>query len=179
MIILALDYSMAKTGISVVSFTEKIDILYTELFVTDNKKENIERAVDTIKHIEDIRQKYNADLTIKESSIIGRASTATGVNKAHGALEYFFYTNVLPLEEVHNSTVKAWSREFLKRYMEKEDIKNLDKKEVVANMLEKFFTKEEVHDIIYTPRGKLLDDIADSVAIALVYYDKFIRSVTE
>ncbi|WWT40163.1 hypothetical protein [Staphylococcus phage PT1-1] len=178
MIILALDYSFSKTGIAIIRFkNNKPQILHTELFITDKNKDGIERISDTIDHIDKIRRKYKVDLTVKEGAIVGRASTSMPVHKAHGALEYFYFDNTLPLEEIHNATLKAWCRNYLidNNYYTKDSLKQLNKKEIVAQAMLKFFDSYNIEEMIYTPRGKLLDDVADAIAIALVYWDRNLK----
>ncbi|WWT40456.1 hypothetical protein [Staphylococcus phage PT94] len=168
----------AKTGIAIIKFkNNKPQILHTELFVTDKNKDGIERISDTIEHIDKIRRKYKVDLTVKEGAIVGRASTSMPVHKAHGALEYFYFDNTLPLEEIHNATLKAWCRNYLidNNYYTKDSLKQLNKKEIVAQAMLKFFDSYNIEEMIYTPRGKLLDDVADAIAIALVYWDKNLK----
>lgn len=173
MIIMCLDYSLAKTGIAILQTDKDIVIKHTELYVTNKDKPHIERTADTIDHVEKLRKKYKVDLIIKESAIVGRASTSMPIHKAHGALEYYCYDNLLPLDEIHNATIKSWCKNMLlqNNHYTKDSIKQLDKKSVVAKASENYFD-EDISTRIYTPRGKLIDDIADAIMIGVVYKHK-------
>lgn len=163
----------AKTGIAIIKFKDnKPQILHTELFITDKNKDGIERISDTIEHIDKIRRKYRVDLTVKEGAIVGRASTSMPVHKAHGALEYYYFDNTLPLEEIHNATLKAYCRKYLieKKFYTKDELKQFNKKEIVAEFLKAYFSSDMPE--IYTKRGKLLDDVADSIALGVFYHEK-------
>lgn len=167
MIIMGLDGSFAKSGITVSKCSEKgIKILYTELFKTNKDLEPIERITESINQIYNVYKKYKVDLIIKEAAIMGRSSTGLPVIKFHGALEYFCNDNTIPLEEIHNQTIKAFARKLV-------NDKTFDKKKVVAKGNEIYFNKEIEEQ--YTPRGRLLDDIADSIMITIIYFENNLK----
>lgn len=175
MIIIALDFSQAKTGICVMKCNKKKPkILHTELDVTNTKIEGIERTKQTIDKVRELYKDYDAKIVVKESAIIFRASTGLPVIKSHGALEYDMLLNAVPVDEVHNSTIKARAKRILEENKySKEDIKKLNKKEIVAKAIEMYYNKDSsVKERIYTERGKLIDDVADAIMLGIVYSEK-------
>lgn len=168
MIILTLDLSFAKTGFAITKVNKKsIRLIDCGLLESNKKLDPPDRIEQHLNDIDKIYQKYKPDLTIKESAIMGRSSTGLNVIKTHGAFEYVYNLNTRPLDELHNATIKAWCRKYV-------NDKTLDKKKIVAVAVEKYYNKD-MSDILYTPRGRLLDDIADAIAIGIVYYDKELK----
>lgn len=170
---MALDMSFSKSGVAIFDFSgSKIHILLAELFTSNKDLDDIERIYETVNYIETLRCVYKIDLTIKESAIVGKSSTALPVIKTHGALEYHYFHDTLPLSEVHNSTLKSYCRRYLieNNHYTKEDIKQFNKKEIVAEFLKKYFDSDM--KMIYTKRGRLIDDIADAIAIGVYTYEK-------
>lgn len=175
MIILSLDLSFAKTGwaISKVDLSNNnIELIDCGLLVSPTSLEAIERMDHTITDIISIKKKYKPDLIIKESAIMGRSSTGLNVIKMHGAFEYKCFVDLIPLDEIHNQTIKAWARRYLinKEIYTKETIKDVDKKLIVALAIQEYYNRDIKE--IYTARGRLLDDIADAIAITISYIEK-------
>lgn len=178
MIILGLDFSYSKSGYSVSKIdlsNGNIKLIDCGLLISPKDLEFIERIDSHINDIYKVIRKYKPDLVVKEAAIMGRSSTGLNVIKSHGVLEYECFNNLTPLEEVHNQTIKAWARKQLieNNLYTKETIKSIDKKLVVAEAIESYYdrTIEEIR----TPRGRLLDDVADGIAIPIVYYEKNLK----
>ena len=171
--VLAIDWSFAKTGVAVLDLsTDKVDIIYSGLIETNPKDEPMERVRHSLHEVIKLYNKHAVELIIKESSVVGRQATAMPVIKSHGALEYYCYVNTIPLEEMHNQTIKAFARRCLidDYGFTKEEVKKLNTKEIVAKFLELWYNRDMKE--IYTPRGRLLDDIADAILIGIVYKNK-------
>ena len=49
-------------------------------------------------------------------------------------------------------------------------IKHMTRKKVVAKAME-MYSNRDIEEF-YTPRGRLLDDLADSVALTVAWYEK-------
>lgn len=179
MIILSLDYSYSKTGWAVTNLNmqqSKIDLINCGLLVSPKDMEFINRVNSHIEDIEDIIHKYDPDIIVKESAIMGRASTGIPVIKAHGVLEQYNYEHFhLDMQEIHNQTIKAWARKFLldNDILSKEDIKQSDKKVVVANAVESYYS--QIIFEMYTRRGRLIDDVSDAIAIGIIYCEKYLE----
>lgn len=170
--ILSLDYSFAKTGWSITDIKEKPDLIACGLIKSNTNLDVIERIDYHIADIEKIYRKYNPDLVLKEGAIIGRSSTAMNVIKAHAVLEYIYYQRIRPLENIHNATVKAVCRKILSD--NEIDYKLLDKKLIVAKAVELYYGRKIPE--IWNKNGKPIDDISDSIAIAIAYYKKNIKN---
>lgn len=176
--IIGIDYSYSKSGVAVVDINEdtgECKLVFACLLISLKYLDFIERTSDHVSDIEKLIKEYKPDLVVKEGAIMGRSSTGIPVLKAHGVLEYKFFINDTPLEEVHNMSIKAWARKQLieSEGYTKESIKELNKKEIVALAIESYhgYTIEEIR----TPRGRLLDDVADAIAIPIVYYEKNLK----
>lgn len=131
------------------------------LVKSDKGLKEIERIIDMYKKIENIYVLYNPDLTIKETSIVGRASTATPVIKTHAIFEYNYFLGQRPLEDLHGATLKAWARKELN-----EDGKRKDKK-MIAEAVEMYYNRTIPE--IWGSKGGLIDDVADAIALSIAY----------
>lgn len=171
--ILSLDLSYAKTGWSIINIKDDKPVIIACGLIKSNKelepKDRIYKLVEKLNAIYDI---YEPDFIIKEGAIMGRSSTGLNVIKTHGAYEYNLTNNNVDFIDIHNATIKSWCRHYLINYhnFSKEDIKNMDKKLVVATAIEKYFNKK-INEM-WTPKGRLIDDIADSIAMVLTAYHK-------
>src|SRR5699024_2567365 len=108
--------------------------------------------------------KVVAGVLDKVTSIISQVTTATPVIKTHAVFEHEF-ADKYRIEDVSNSTVKAWAR-----VVTGSDGKRKDK-QMVADAVEKYYG-ESVRETIYTPRGRLLDDVADAIALTTLWLEK-------
>ena len=163
-IIMGGDISFAKSGFHIAEINNKgIKMIHSELYVTNKESEPIERINETIERLMYLHKKYKVDLIIKEGAIMGRSSTGLNVIKTHGAVEYFCFVNLIPIEDMHNATLKAFCRKIV-------NDKTYDKKKVVAKAMEMYYNRDI--EEFYTPRGRLLDDVADSVALTVAWYEK-------
>lgn len=160
-----LDLSYAKTGVAVISVKDRkpaIELAY--LITSDKDKESADRIDGTVVECRFLAMKYNAEAVVKESPIVGRSSTAVPVIKTHGAFE----ADVSPrhaIHDVHGSTIKAWAR-----VITGSDGKRNDKQMVAEAVLA--YYGNDLRETIYTPRGRLLDDVADAIALMTLWLEK-------
>ena len=174
-IIMSLDYSFANSGICISKIIDdKIVILYSDVYLSDKKLDTIPRISGLIDKILELYDKYKPDIIVRESPFIGRSSTAKNVLYAHALLESELYNRQLEIEEIHNATLKAYCRKYLtdKSFYTKEELKQFDKKQIVAEFLKAYFSSDMPE--IYTKRGKLLDDKADSICLSCYYKEKLL-----
>lgn len=146
------DLSFAKTGLAVLSVKDrKPSIKLAYLIVSDTKKSATERIDDTVTEIKYVASKVGAEVLAKEASIIRQVSTATPVIKTHAVFEHEL-ADRYRIEDVSNSTVKAWAR-----VVTGSDGKRKDK-QMVADAVEKYYG-EGVREVLETIRiltnGKL------------------------
>lgn len=159
-----LDLSFAKTGYAVVSVKDgKPSILVAGLIKSDTTKTSDRRIDDTVTEIKYIASKTNPKALIKEASIIRQVSSATPVIKTHAVYEHELAL-LYDLHDVSNSTVKAWSRTVTGSDGKRKD------KEMVAEAVEKYYGRRI--DEIWTPKGRLLDDVADAIALVTLWLEK-------
>lgn len=173
MIIMGGDISFAKSGFHIAEISDRgIKMIHSELYVTNKESEPIERINETIERLVYLHKKYKVDLIIKEGAIMGRSSTGLNVIKTHGAVEYFCFDNLIPIEDIHNATLKAFCRRFLidNSFYTKEELKQFDKKQIVAEFLKVYFDSDMPE--IYTARRKLIDDKSDAIALSIYYHEK-------
>ena len=173
MIIMGGDISFAKSGFHIAEINNKgIKMIHSELYVTNKESEPIERINETIERLMYLHKKYKVDLIIKEGAIMGRSSTGLNVIKTHGAVEYFCFDNLIPIEDIHNATLKAFCRRYLidNSFYTKEELKQFDKKQIVAEFLKTYFDSDMPE--IYTARRKLIDDKSDAIALSIYYHEK-------
>lgn len=170
--VLTVDYSFAKSGWAVMDLSSnKAKVIDQGMIETDKDSEPIERIDYTIRELDKLYKKHAVDLIIKEGAIVGSRATGTPVLKAHGALEFYCYNKLIPLEEMHNATMKAFARNYLKeKNYTKEEIKKLGNKLIVAEFLKLWYNRDMSE--LYTPRGRYLEDIGDAYLIGIVYKDK-------
>lgn len=185
MIIMSLDYSFANSGICIAkaelssppqshSETDKITILFSDVYLSDKDKEAIPRVSGLVKDIFDLYDKYSPDIVVKEAPFVGRTSTAKGVLYAHAILELETYQRDIEILDIHNATLKAYCKKYLteKAFYTKEELKQFDKKQVVAEFLKAYFSSDMPE--IYSKRGKLLDDKCDAIALACYWKEKLL-----
>lgn len=178
MIILSLDFSYSKTGYAITDVNLhqcKMELVDCGLLVSDKDLKFIHRASNHVFDIESLIYEYKPDIIIKESAIMGRSSTGLPVIKSHGILEYVINENhSIDMQEIHNQTIKAWARNYLlnNNILNKGEIKEMDKKKLVAVAVETYYgghIKE-----FYTARGRLIDDISDACAIGIIEGEKLL-----
>ena len=174
-IIMSLDYGFANSGVCISKIIDdKIVILYSDVYLSDKKLDTIPRISGLIDKILELYDEYNPDVIIRESPFIGRSATAKGVLYAHALLELELYNRQLEIEEIHNATLKAYCRKYLtdKAFYTKEELKQFDKKQIVAEFLKAYFSSDVPE--IYTKRGKLLDDKCDAICLSVYYKEKML-----
>ena len=175
-IIMSLDYSFANSGVCISKIIDdKIVILYSDVYLSDKDKEAIPRVTGLVEDIFDLYDKYSPDIIVKEAGFIGRSSTAKNVMYAHAILELVAYNKGIEIEEIHNATLKAYCKKYLidKAFYTKEELKQFDKKQIVAEFLKAYFSSDMSE--IYTKRGKLLDDKADAICLSVFYFEKNLK----
>lgn len=161
---LAIDASFAKSGVAVIEVKDgKPSIKLALLIKTDTTRTPAERIDDTVTEIKYIASKVSAEVVVKEAAIVARPSTAMNVIKTHGVFEHEL-ADKYRLDDVSNSTVKAWARTVTGSDGKRKD------KEMVAEAVEKYYGGKI--DAIWTPRGKLLDDVADAIALMTLWLER-------
>lgn len=189
-IIMSLDYSFANSGICVAevdlsspsqshSETDKITVLYSNVFLSDKKLDTIPRILGLIDKILELYDEYNPDVIVRESPFIGKSSTAKGVLYAHALLEMEVYNRNIEIIDIHNATLKAYCRKYLteKAFYTKEELKQFDKKQIVAEFLKAYFSSDMPE--IYTKRGKLQSDISDAICLSVFHFEKAVLKNNE
>ena len=174
-VIMSLDYSFANSGVCISKIIDdKIVILYSDVYLSDKHLEAISRSSGLVSKLIDLYDEYEPDVVVKEAPFVGRASTAKGVLYAHAILELELHKRDIEIEDVHNATLKAYCRKYLtdKAFYTKEEIKQFDKKQIVAEFLKAYFSSDMPE--IYTKRGRLEDDKADSIALGVYYKEKML-----
>lgn len=174
--IMSLDYGMANSGVCISEISDgKLTVLYSDVLLSDKTQDLIPRIVSLIVPIFEIYNKYKPDILIKEECFIGRASSAKGVLFAHAILELELYKKDIEIIDIHNATLKAFCKKYLidNSFYTKEELKQFDKKQVIAEFLKCYFGDDVPN--IYTKRGRLEDDKADSIALAVYYYEKNLK----
>lgn len=172
MIIISLDGSFAKSGVCISKVVQnRLEIIHTELIVSNKDLDMIPRILDSLQKIDKVVVKYNPSVYIKEEPFIGRASTAKPVLYYHALLELDYYNKNIELIDIHNATLKAFCKKYMidNSFYTKEELKQFNKKEVVAEFLKCYFSSDMKE--IYTERGRLIDDIADACALSVYYYE--------
>ncbi len=175
---MGIDYSFSKSGVAIVDIDENTghcELVYCCLLISLKYLDFIERTSEHVADIDKLIKEYDPDLVVKEGAIMGRSSTGIPVLKAHGVFEYECFNNEVPLAEVHNQSIKAWARKQLieEEGYTKESIKEVDKKKIVAIAVESYYGNKI--EEMYTPRGRLMDDVSDAIAIPIVYYEKNLK----
>ena len=127
-----------------------------------------------IDKILELYDKYKPDIIVREEAFVGKSSTAKGVLYAHAILELETYNRNIEIIDIHNATLKAYCRKYLteKSFYTKEELKQFDKKQIVAEFLKAYFSSDMPE--IYTPRGKLKDDEADAICLSCYYKEKML-----
>ena len=171
-VIMSLDYSFANSGVCISKIIDdKIVILFSDVYLSDKNLDTIPRISGLIDKILELYDEYKPDIIVRESPFIGRPSTAKNVLYAHALLESELYNRQLEIEEIHNATLKAYCKKYLteKEFYTKEELKQFDKKQIVAEFLKVYFSSDMPE--IYTKRGKLLDDKCDAIALACFWVE--------
>ena len=185
MIIMSLDYSYANSGICVAevdlsspsqshSESDKITILFSDVFLSDKKLDTIPRILGLIDKILEVYDEYKPDVIVREEAFVGKSSTAKGVLYAHAILELETYNRNIEIIDIHNATLKAYCRKYLteKAFYTKEELKQFDKKQIVAEFLKAYFSSDMPE--IYTARGRLEDDKADAICLSVFHFEKVV-----
>ena len=174
-IIMSLDYSFANSGICISKIIDdKITILFSDVYLSDKKLDTIPRISGLIDKILELYDKYKPDIIVREEAFVGRTSTAKGVLYAHAILELETYQRDIEILDIHNATLKAYCKKYLteKEFYTKEELKQFDKKQVVAEFLKAYFSSDMPE--IYTARGRLKDDECDAIALSIYYKEKML-----
>lgn len=174
-VIMSLDYSFANSGVCISKIIDdKITVLYSDVLLSDKYLEAISRSSGLVSRLMDLYDEYEPNVVVKEAPFVGRASTAKGVLYAHAILELEFHKRDIDIEDVHNATLKAYCRKYLtdKAFYTKEELKQFDKKQIVAEFLKAYFSSDMPE--IYTKRGRLEDDKADAIALSIYYKEKML-----
>ena len=89
-------------------------------------------------------------------------------------MELETYQRDIEILDIHNATLKAYCKKYLteKAFYTKEELKQFDKKEVVAEFLKAYFSSDMPE--IYTARGRLKDDECDAICLSVYYKEKML-----
>src|SRR5699024_7781975 len=162
---LGLDLSYAKTGVAVISVKDrKPKIELAHLITSDKDKESLHRIDDTVTEVKLIASRTSPKVVLREAAIVGRSSSAIPVIKPHGVFESELGDRYR-LEAVHVASVKAWSRTGTGAGGWRRD------KAIVGQAVLQYLG-EDVRELIYTPRGRLLDGVADAIALTVLWSEK-------
>ena len=128
-----------------------------------------------IDKILELYDEYKPDVIVRESPFIGRSATAKSVLYAHALLELELHNRQLEIEEIHNATLKSYCRKYLteKAFYTKEELKQFDKKQIVAEFLKAYFSSDMPE--IYTARGRLKDDECDAICLSVFHFEKNLK----
>lgn len=162
---MGVDLSYSKSGVAILEVKNGVPTIESAyLIVSDKKKESHERIDDTVTEIKLSASRCSPSAIAKESSIIRQVSSATPVIKTHAVFEHEL-TDKYYLDDVSNSTVKAWARTVTGSDGKRKD------KEMVAEAVLAYYGNG-LRDKLYTSRGKLLDDVADAIALMTLWLEK-------
>ena len=128
-----------------------------------------------IDKILEVYDEYKPDVIVREEAFIGKSSTAKGILYAHAILELETYNRNIEIIDIHNATLKAYCKKYLieKAFYTKEELKQFDKKQVVAEFLKAYFSSDMPE--IYTARGRLEDDKADAICLSVFHFEKNLK----
>ena len=161
MLYLGIDLSLTKTGWAIIEVADgkpsviDFGLLRTTADLPDG--ERLRQIVDGMRAIVDQYPEINESVA-REAGIVKFPKPTMQVFKAHGAFEYALVD--YSVEDVPLATVKKWARAITKSPGSRND------KEMVAEAVTKFYGTEIE---FYTPRGKLIDDISDAIAVITVW----------
>lgn len=161
---LGVDLSFAKSGWCVISVSDRTPTIeMAALIKSDTTKNATDRIDDTVTELRYIASRTSPLAVVKEASIIRQVSSATPVIKTHAVFEHEM-SSKYRLDDVSNSTVKAWARKVTGSEGKRKD------KEMVAEAVELYYGRRI--DEIWTARGRLIDDVADSIALMTLWLER-------
>lgn len=169
---LGVDYSLAKSGVSIISIKDRKPTLELAYLITSNKDKDTHSRIDeTVTEIKHVAEKHDITDIIREEGFIGNASTAVPIAKAHAIFEYQLM-HKFNLDIVHNTSIKAWSRKILgkdrERQLKKEEPKKHSKL-LIKEAVEKYYGSIPE---LYTPRGAYIDDVGDAIALLTLWLEQ-------
>lgn len=168
------DVSFAKSGIAIIKVTKRVPTVELAYLITSNKdRESHIRIDDTITEIKHMASKYDVQAIVKEQSMVARASTATPVIKTHAVFEHVL-ADRFRIDNIHASSIKKWARGILGK--EAVDQLKIDEpknhgKLLVGKAVEEYYG-ESVRELLYTPRGRYIDDIGDAIALMTLWLEE-------
>ena len=169
---LGTDYSLAKSGVSIIKVEDRKPTIELAYLITSNPDKTMHQRIDeTVTEIKYVAEKNDIEDIIREEGFAGQASTAVPIAKAHAIFEYQLMYK-FNLDVIHNTSIKAWSRKIIGEDRAKEI------KESKAKNKSKLLVKEAVERYygevpeMYTPRGKYIDDIGDAIALLTLWLEK-------
>jgi len=161
MLYLGIDLSLTKTGWAIIEVTDgKPSVVDFGLLKTTADLPDGERLRQIVDGMREIVEQYPDihESVAREAGIVKFPKPTMQVFKAHGAFEYALVD--YSVEDVPLATVKAWARRITDSPGRRND------KEMVAEAVTKYYGREID---FYTPRGKLIDDISDAIAVITVW----------
>ena len=168
------DVSFAKSGIAIIKVIKRVPTVELAYLITSNKdRESHIRIDDTITEIKHMASKYDVQAIVKEQSMVARASTATPVIKTHAVFEHVL-ADRFRIDNIHASSIKKWARGILGKeavvQLKIDEPKNHGKL-LVGKAVEEYYG-ENVRELLYTPRGRYIDDIGDAIALMTLWLEK-------
>lgn len=171
---LGVDLSMGKSGVAIITVRDRkphIDLAY---LITSNKDRELHIRIDeTVTELKYIAGKYDVAAIVKEEGLVGASSTAIPVAKTHAVFEHQL-SDRFTVDNVHPSSIKALARQILgKDAVAKLKIDEPKKhgKLLVGHAVEKYYG-ESVRELLYTPRGRYIDDIGDAILLMTLWLEK-------
>lgn len=171
---LGVDLSTAKSGVTILSVKDRTPSIDLAYLITSNKDRELHIRIDeTVTEIKFIAGKYDVSAIIKEEGLVGASSTAIPVAKTHAVFEHQL-SDRFTVDNVHPSTIKAWARRIIgKKAVDQLKIDEPKKhgKLLVGKAVEKYYG-DSVLELLYTPRGRYIDDIGDAIALTTLWLEK-------
>lgn len=170
---LGIDLSYAKSGVAILSVKDRIPHIELAYLITSNKDRVSHIRIDeTVTELKYIAVKYDVSAIVKEEGVVGASSTAIPVAKTHAVFEHQL-TDRFPVDNIHPSTIKAYARHILGKdavAQLKIDEPKKHGKLLVGKAVEKYYG-ESVRELIYTPRGRYIDDIGDAILLMTLWLE--------
>ena len=168
---LGTDLSTAKTGIAILSVENRKPKIELAYLITSNKDKELHIRIDeTVTEIKHLAGKYDVMAVVKEQGFVGRVETAVPIAKTHAIFEHVL-TDRFVVDNVHNTSIKAYARKIIGKEREKELKKEEPKKHsklLIKEAVEKYYG--EVPEL-YTPRGAYIDDIGDAILLMTLWLE--------
>ena len=169
---LSCDVSMAKTGIAILSVENRKPKIELAYLITSNKDKDLHIRIDeTITEIKYLAGKYDVSAIVKEQGFVGRAETAIPIAKTHAIFEHVL-TDRFVVDNIHNTSIKAYARKIIGKEREKQ--LKIEEPKKHSKLLIKEAVEKYYGDVpeLYTSRGAYIDDIGDAILLMTLWLEK-------